>query len=148
MHLHVDDDAFVRASAALVYPRLTHIGAWGDWWPGVRTAALPTEGDGERWAIQLGTTRRDRLRVEAEPGQWRHHTGFRLELEGDLEGWAEFWLEPGWGGTVVHHLLVASTRRRAPVRRLRAYRAVLRQGLWRLKDDLQTEVRVAAGGSP
>lgn len=148
MHLHVDDDAFVRAPAPLVYRRLTDLGAWPAWWPGVRTSPRDHPDGVESWSLEWRAVRRRAIRFDALPGQWRHETGFRLDVTGDLEGWSEFWLEAGWGGTVVHHLVVATTARRAPMRVLRDYRTVLRRGLWRLKDDLQTEVRTTAGLVP
>lgn len=145
MELHVDDDGFVRAPAPLVYRRLTDIGGYGDWWPGLRTTRL--EGPDETWRLRL----RDgliRIEVTAVPGAWRLDTGFVLTLSGDLEGRAEFWLERIGGGTTVHHLLVAETTRRRPLRTLRAYRRVLRRGLWAFKDLLQAEVRAEAGLHP
>lgn len=153
MDLHVDDDAFVRAPVAVVYPRLTDLAAWSDWWPGVRTEPLARDGDapaaGDRWSISFRARRgRRAIRVEGTPGRYRHDAGFRIELTGELEGWSEFWLEDAFGGTVVHHLLVASTDRPRPVRTLRDYRVVLRRGLWRLKDDLQREVRRDLGVAP
>ncbi|MBW3659248.1 MAG: hypothetical protein KY457_11460 [Actinobacteria bacterium] len=156
MDLHVDDDAFVRAPVAAVYPRLTDIAGWSDWWPGVRTVAVaegrttaPPDEPSERWSIALRARRTSRpLRVTGTPGQYRHDAGFRIDLEGDLAGWSEFWLEDAFGGTVVHHLLVAATDHRRPVRVLRDYRVVLRRGLWRLKDDLQREARRDLGMAP
>lgn len=156
VELHVDDDAFVRAPVALVYPRLTDIAGWSDWWPGVRTAPADDAGVGAgadaavgRWSISSRARRLARpLRVVGTPGQYRHDTGFRIDLTGDLDGWSEFWLEDAFGGTVVHHLLVASTDRPRAVRTLRDYRVVLRRGLWRLKDDLQREVRRGLGVAP
>lgn len=150
MELHVDDDAFVRAPVALVYPRLTDVAGWSRWWPGVRTEpAAQGADDEERWHVSYRARRGRRpIRATATPGQWRHDAGFRMDLEGDLTGWSEFWLEDAFGGTVVHHLLVAATDRRRPVRTLADYRLVLRRGLWRLKDDLQREVRVAQGVAP
>lgn len=145
MELHVDDDGFVRAPAPRVYRRLTDIGAYADWWPGVSTARL--EGRQETWDVTL----RDgamRLRFEAEPGAWRLDTGFVLTLSGDLEGRAEFWLERVGGGTTIHHLLVATTPRRRPVRVLRGYRRALRRGLWAFKDLIQSEVRADSGLAP
>lgn len=156
MELHVDDDAFVRAPVSLVYPRLTDIAGWPGWWPGVRTSLLAGADTGgrrsdasERWriAFRAGRGRRP-ITVTGTPGQYRHDAGFRIDVEGDVAGWAEFWLEDAFGGTVVHHLLVASTDHPRPVRLLRDYRVVLRRGLWQLKDDLQREVRVAAGAEP
>lgn len=150
MELHVDDDAFVRAPVALVYPRLTDVAGWARWWPGVRTElATPGAADEERWHVSYRVRRGRRpIRVTGSPGQWRHDAGFRMDVEGDLTGWSEFWLEDAFGGTVVHHLLVASTDRGRPVRTLGDYRLVLRRGLWQLKDDLQREVRAAQGAAP
>lgn len=148
MDLHVDDDAFVRAPTPLVYRRLTDLGGWPEWWPGVRTVARPTPDDSERWAVLLERSARRRLALNVRAHAWRHDAGFRLDLAGDLEGWAEFWLEPGWSGTVVHHVMVASTGSSRPLKVLEDYRAVLRRGLWGLKDDLQTDVRRAVGMTP
>lgn len=149
MELHVDDDAFVRAPVAVVYPRLTDIDGWSRWWPGVTTAAADDPAADDRWQVSFRAGRARRpLRVTATAGQWRHDAGFRMDLEGDLTGWSEFWLEDDFGGTVVHHLLVARTDRRRPVRVLSDYRVVLRRGLWRLKDDLQREVRAGQGVAP
>jgi hypothetical protein len=148
MELHLDDDAFVRAPVALVYRRLTDIGAWDGWWPGMGVAPWDHPDGVEAWHFRLRAGRGRRLRFRGVPGAWRHDAGFRVEVTGDLEGWTEFWLEEGWGGTVVHHLVVAATPRRAPLRVLRDYRTVFRRGLWQLKDDLQTDVRTAAGLHP
>lgn len=142
MQLHVDDDGFVRAPAPQCYRALTDIGAWQRWWPGMRLEAV--EAPDETWAITM-RDRGLRLRFRAVPGQYRLDTGFCLRLEGDLTGTAEFWLERGWGGTVVHHLLVAETSRRRHRRVLGAYRRVLRRGLWAFKDTQQQHVRDAAG---
>jgi hypothetical protein len=145
--LHVDDAGFVRAPAPLVYRRLTDVGRWPTWWRGVRTTPM---GDGtgrEVWALELSRDRLRGLRVAAWPHGYRHETGFRLALTGDLEGESEFWLEPVDGGTVVHHLCAASATR-APARTLATYRVVARRGLWGLKDALQTEVRTAIGLAP
>jgi hypothetical protein len=167
VELHVDDDGFVRAPAPMVYRRLTNIEAWNDWWPGVTaerqdlafigdldprpaaeaTARTVDSDDREAWSFVW----RDRLlaiRFDAAAGAWRHEHGFTLALSGDLEGRAEFWLEPGHGGTTIHHILIASTARRRPLRILTAYRRVLRQGLWRFKDRVQSDVRQAAGLAP
>ena len=145
MELHVDDDGFVRAPAPLVYRRLTDVGAYDGWWPGLSVTRL--EGPDEAWRFRMrhGLTRLD---FEAVPGKWRLDTGFVLTLSGNLEGRAEFWLERIADGTTVHHLLVARTDRRAPLRLLRAYRRVLRRGLWAFKDRLQSEVRAEAGLQP
>lgn len=148
MELHVDDDAFVRAPVGLVYRRLTDIGGWSDWWPGVRTTPSRPADGAETWSLVLARRPWRRLRVEAAPHQWRHDAGFRCTLTGDLDGWSEFWLEELGGGTVVHHLLVAATGRRRPRRVLEDYRAVVRRGLWAFKDRTQTEVRAEAGLTP
>lgn len=155
MDLYVDDDGFVRAADALVYERLTDIDSWNAWWPGVRAVPLdgddaPQDGtsdDGETWDMRWrhGATE---LRFEATAHGWRHEAGFKLRLAGDVTGEAEFWLEPGYGGTVVHHILVGATNRRRPVRVLRAYRRVLRKGLWAFKDRVQSEVRRELGLRP
>lgn len=84
--------------------------------------------------------RTTRLALHARTGGWRLDTGFTLALTGDLTGRAELWLERVPDGTVVHHLLVASAIR-SPVRVLRAYRRVVRRGLWALKDLQQEEAR-------
>lgn len=145
MELHVDDDGFVRAPAPLVYQRLTDIGAYDAWWPGLSVSRLDAPEEAWRLRLRDGLTRLD---VEAVPGQWRLDTGFVLTLTGDLEGRAEFWLERIADGTTVHHLLVADTARRRPLRLLAAYRRVLRRGLWAFKDLVQTEVRTDAGLHP
>lgn len=145
--LHVDDDGYVRAPIALIYRRLTDIGRWPTWWSGVRTLRLSDGTGREVWALELGRSRWRGLRVAAWPHTYRHEVGFTLALTGDLVGEAEFWLEPAAGGTVVHHLLSAEpTGRARPA--LATYRAVARQGLWGLKDAVQSEVRTAVGLRP
>lgn len=101
----------------------------------------------DRWSLRWRAGRRQ-VRFEADVYGWRPAKGFHLALEGDLQGRAEFWLEPISGGTVVHHLLVATSHRRHPVRLLRTYRRVLRVGLWACKDDLQSQVRQHVGLAP
>jgi hypothetical protein len=133
MELHVDDDGFVRAPAEDCYRVLKHVGAWDTWWPRTRVREL----GGDRFAVAVSRTRP--LRIEVAAHTWRHDQGFRLTLTGDLTGAAEWWLEPGWGGTVVHHLATfAADRRSAPT--FRRYRRWLRSGLWGMKDHLQAEV--------
>ena len=148
MDLHVDDDGFVRAPAALCYRTLTNLPAWGTWWPG--GSVTPVDGLADAVALVLPDARRlpgrgGRSRLRAVAGEWRHDRGFRLALSGDLDGTAEFWLEPGWGGTVVHHVLLARTDRDDGAAVLQAYRWWLRQGLWALKDMLQAQERAAQG---
>jgi hypothetical protein len=148
LELHVDDAGFVRAPARLVYRRLTDVGAWPSWWSGVRVRRLPPVSDDETWMIELVGAPLRRLRVGARLHSWRHSVGFSLELWGELHGQAEFWLEPGHGGTRVHHLLVAQA---APsdAHRLHAdYRRAIRRGLWGLKDLVQLEARTSAGLLP
>ena len=149
MNLHVDDDAFVRAPAALAYRRLTNINGWPDWWPGIRVAPVAGATRAESYAIEWGRGPiGPGIRLLATAGGWRHEVGFVLTLAGDLDGRSEFWLEPGYGGTVVHHLLVADSDARRPLMVLRRYRAVLRRGLWAFKDRIQAEVRETAGLTP
>jgi len=147
MQLHVDDDAFVRAPAALVYRRLTNIGGWPAWWRGCRVRSLGDPDGVERWSLELATSPLFAVRVAAAPHSYRHNAGFRLDLTGDLDGYAEFWLAPSSGGTVVHHVMLAEPVGR-PLATMRRYRTAARRGLWGLKDDLQTEVRTAVGLVP
>ena len=145
--LHVDDAAFVRAPAGLVYRRLTDIGRWPTWWRGVRVVAMADAAGRETWGVELGRSRWHGLRVAAQPHGWRHDVGFTLGLVGDVEGEAEFWLEQVPGGTVVHHLMTGRATGPA-ASTLRTYRTVVRRGLWGCKDALQTEVRTAVGLRP
>ena len=146
--LHVDDAGFVRAPAWLVYRRLTDVGGWPTWWPGARVRSLPARAGDEAWLVELRGAPLRRLRVAARPHGWRHEQGFSLALTGDLAGGAEFWLEPGYGGTVVHHLLVAESPRRDERALLRDHRVALRRGLWGLKDLLQLEARTSGSLTP
>jgi hypothetical protein len=148
VELHVDDAGFVRAPARLVYRRLTDVGSWPTWWRGAAVRALPPSGGDEVWALELTGAPLRRLRLAARLHGWRHSVGFALELWGDLEGNAEFWLEPAHGGTVVHHLLVARTAAPSPFRVHADYRRAIRWGLWGLKDTLQLEARTSAGLTP
>jgi hypothetical protein len=152
--LHVDDDGFVRAPADLVYRRLTNVAAWPTWWSGIAVRSLPPElaPDADRgatpdecWALELRGAPLRRVRLAARLHSWRHERGFSLALRGDVEGHAEFWLEPGFGGTVVHHLLIGRTDLRHPLRVYKDYRRALRRGLWGLKDLLHLEARTSAG---
>lgn len=148
MDLYVDDDGFVRAPRSLVYRRLTDIGAWPDWWRGVRVRSMPPRQGDETWGLELAGRRTRRLRVAARAHGWRHNEGFALALAGDLEAHAEFWLEEVGGGTVVHHVLTGRTPLRRPLQVHADYRRALRRGLWGLKDALQLEARSAAGLEP
>jgi hypothetical protein len=146
--VHIDDDGFVRAPAPLVYRRLTDVLGWPRWWPGVRVEPRPSEGDDEVVALDLATAPARRLRLSARLHGWRHDQGFALELHGRVSGRAEFWLEPGWGGTVVHHLLVGRIDGPRPLAVHGDYRRVVRRGLWGLKDAVELEVRTGAGAPP
>lgn len=151
MKLHLDDATFVRAPAASVYPRLTAVSDWPDWWPDcvVRPmeARAPTDAsDPRRCAVRLGRGRG--VRISVRPHGWRADLGVHFEVAGDLDGRAEFWLETRAGGVVVHHLVVASTPRPRPHATLRRYRAAARRGMWALKDVVQSEVRTAEGLHP
>lgn len=145
-NLHLDDDGFVRAPVELVYRRLTDVGSWGDWWPGLRIAALDAPDDDERFAATFrGSWPRRSLRVTIAPHTWQHHDRFTITCTGDLIGEGQWWLEPGWGGTVVHHWFVGGTERRNPLAVLTAYRQAVRRGLWGFKDEVQSVVRAEAG---
>lgn len=144
MDLNVDDDGFVRAPIALVYRHLTDLTGYPAWWPGT---AVQSVGE-DTYALDVrDPAGRGRLQFTATAHGWRHDAGFRLTLDGDVQGEAEWWLEDGWGGTVVHHLLAATTSRDAR-RRLRTYRSSLRHGLWATKDRLQPLTREAVGLAP
>lgn len=127
--LHVDDDGFVRAPVADVYPVLTNIELWPVWWPDTRVDRAP--GD-DRYRLRVGRGLR-RLQLDVRAHAWRHDAGFRLDVTGGLRGDIEFWLEEGWGGTVVHHLATVRGRSGA----LRRYRRWARTGLWGVKDQVQ-----------
>jgi hypothetical protein len=143
--LFADDAGFVRAPVALVYRRLTHVGAWPSWWDGVRVRALPVVDGDEVWAIEFRGARARRVRVAARCHGWRFNGGFTQTLRGDLEGRSEFWLEPTHGGTVVHHVLVATSPLARPTSVLADHRRAVRRGLWGLKEALELEVRTAVG---
>lgn len=155
MELFVDDAGFVRAPAWLVYRRLTDVASWSQWWPGVALRRAGTPADAARgresreaWLIALRPTWRSAVRMRASFHGWRHDTGVVISLAGDVDGEAEFWLEPLGDTTVVHHLMVGRTALR-PARRVHAtYRRSVRQGLWGLKDALQLEMRTMAGLRP
>lgn len=148
MELHVDDDGFVRAPAPLVYRRVTDVLAWDRWWPQLSVAPREAAGPDQVVAVELRPAPGRRLRYDARLHGWRHDAGFSLALSGDVRGHAEFWLEPGWGGTVVHHLLIGATDHPRPLQVLADYRRVLRRGLWACKDRLELEVRTGAGAAP
>ncbi len=131
--LHVDDDGFVRAPAADVYRALSHVGAWPTWWPGTRVAERSGK---DQFRVLVGRGP-GRIRLDVRAHGWRHERGFHLAVAGDVTGDVEFWLEPGWGGTVVHHLATLDGGRRGLHRR---YRQWVRRGLWGVKDRTQQAV--------
>jgi hypothetical protein len=157
VELHVDDDGFVRAPAALVYRRLTDVGGVADLVAGHGRAAAAS-GTGTRRRADRPAGRvlgvRPARRAAPAPAAGRpaalvaSRAGVLLALRGDIEGHAEFWLEPGHGGTVVHHLLIARTHHPRPLQVYRDYRRVVRAGLWGCKDLLHLEARTMAGLEP
>lgn len=146
--LHADDATFVRAPESLVYRRVTDVASWPTWWPGCEVTAVPSPAGAERFAVRLAAGRGRRLACTLHPHGWRHDLGVVLALDGDLVGRAELWLEATGGGTVVHHVLAATTPLGRPLRVLAAYRRAVRTGLWGLKDLLQAEVRTGVGLAP
>jgi hypothetical protein len=144
MRFEVDEAGFVRAPAWLAYRRLTDVAAWPTWWRGTRVRAV-LGAEEERWLLEFASGLGRRLRLECQPHTWRHSVGFHLRLSGDLAGRAEFWLEPGHGGTVVHHVADCTTTRPDVRRVAEGYRRAIRIGLWGLKDALHLEMRAAAG---
>lgn len=147
MQLHVDDAGFVRAPATLVYRTLTDVRRWPTWWPGCRVVDRGAPGE-DRFAIAFGGAWRREHRVQATAGGWRHAHGFQLDLDGDLVGRLEFWLDATHGGTTVHHLLVATTTQPRPLRLLADHRRAVRRGLWALKDLVQIDARASIGLTP
>jgi hypothetical protein len=148
MEVFIDDAGYVRAPAALVYRRLTDVAGWSSWWPGIETRRSDDPDDGETWLLGLRPTWTSAVRLRATLHGWRHDTGVRIRMSGDIDGDAEFWLEPLSTGTIVHHLLVGQTALR-PARRVQdTYRRAIRRGLWGLKDALHLEVRTMAGLRP
>jgi hypothetical protein len=169
MDLHLDDEAFVRAPVRMVYERLVDPSSYPSWWPGLRLVrAAPvggswlTEAEAEGGPPRRGLVGRPRepgeayfdftlprgrarrLRLRARPYRFRLDRGLVLALEGDLTGRTEWWLESGYGGTIVHHLAWLTARRATAD----AYRAAARRGLWGLKDAAQSEVRERVGLAP
>lgn len=146
--LHVDDAGFVRAPASLVHRRVVDVASWPSWWDVARVRPGQPVGRDEVWLVELRGARARRLRWSARPHGWRTDRGMLMALEGDLRGWAEFWLEPTHGGTIVHHILMARTAVPRPDRVVTDYRRALRRGLWGLKDTLHLEARTSAGLVP
>ncbi len=138
--VHVDDDGFARAPKGLTYRVLTNVAAWPVFWPGCEVRPAP--GHDDAFAVRFGAGPLcTPVRLVLRPHSWRHDEGFAFDVRGDLHGRGEFWLEEGWGGTVVHHLLAAEVRATPARNVLPSYRAAVRRGLCGLKDALQFEVR-------
>lgn len=146
--IDIDDAAFVRAPVPLVYRRLTDIGAWPAWWLDCEVRAQPPVAGHERWAVSLRIGRARLVRFGMTGVRWRHEAGLELALDGDLDGRAEFWLEPHPYGTVVHHVAAARTPLRWPRPVATGYRRAVRRGLWGFKDVLQAEMRSSLGVLP
>ena len=146
--LKIDDAGFVRAPIDLVYRRITHVGAWPQWWPGLEVRPLPPVADRERWGLGLQRGRSRLLRTCAAIFGWRHEQGMLIELSGDLRGDAELWLEPVSGGTVVHHVASVASDLHLARHAVVGYRRGVRRGLWGLKDALQLEMRTSLGLTP
>lgn len=174
MDLHVDDDAFVRAPASLVYSLLADPDGYGAWWPGFRLRAAvpagaswlseardeggprkdglvgrPREPGESRFDFSLAVPgRRGRLKLTARPYRFRTDKGLYLALNGDLEGTVEWWLEEAHGGTVVHQLSRLDVRRGRATLVAAVYRVAMRRAAGGLKDAAQSEVRRRAGLPP
>jgi len=146
--IDIDDAAFVRAPTPLVYRRITDVGAWPTWWVGLGLRVQPPVAGRERWAVSLSIGPARTLRFGMTCVRWRHEAGLQMRLDGDLDGRAEFWLEPVAGGTVVHHVASARTGLRWPRQVGAGYRRAVRRGLWGFKDVLQLEMRTSLGVLP
>jgi len=146
--IHADDATFIRAPESLVYRRITDLASWPSWWPGCDVATLPAPPGEQRFAVRVDAARGRRVACTVRPHGWRHDLGVVLALGGDLEGRGELWLDPSGGGTVVHHVLSATSPSPRPHRVVSAYRQAVRSGLWGLKDLLQVEVRTGVGLAP
>ena len=153
MDLHLDDDSFVRAPIESVFARLVDVPSYPTWWPGAQVRRLPDaplERNYERFDLRLESLSpyRRSVRIVARPHSVRPGLGLWIEVKGDFDGHAEWWLEEGFGGTVVHAMLRATTDRRAPLRLFDTYRRSVRRAMWSLKDVTQTEARVEVGLAP
>lgn len=175
MDLALDDDVFIRATPPLVYRRLADPTTYPTWWPGFRLLEEHPVGDtwdaeavasgdlhtvgvigrprepGAAWfRCELKVPRVRPIRLTCRPYRFRPGKGIYLDLDGDVVGTLEWWLEEGYGGVVVHHLArsrVADHRRR-PTSVVRAYRWAHRRAMWGLKDVVQSEVRELVGLEP
>lgn len=148
MHpLSVDDDAFIRAPRPLVYRRLTDVAGWPRWWAGMQVDAHHTDDGRESFALSWRGSRRRQVRLMVSLLDFRHDLGVAMDLRGDVAGRAEYWFEDVAGGVTVHHLCDGRTAAKV-LPTLVAYRQMIRQGFFGLKDVVQTEVRTAVGQTP
>lgn len=154
MDVAINDAGFVRAPVDLVYRRITDVPTWSTWWPGLRTRRLPPgsdpghgqpSADRERWGVEIRPGPASVIRFGLAVVRRRPGVGMDFVVEGDLHGRGEFWMEAMAGGTVVHHLMTATTSLRWPIHLQRRYRRSVRRALWGLKDTLQSEMRTSMG---
>lgn len=150
----------MRAPVGLVYRTITDVAAWPAWWPAllaapdVRTDGAPdaaahdrAAAEVERWRLVVGR-RPGRTRLSATASGWRHDVGFRLALDGDLVGGAEWWLEPSRGSTIVHHVLDLDAVGGRDLRRIARLRRAVRRGLWGLQGRCEAAVLLALASAP
>jgi len=153
----VTDAVLIRAPVGVVYRTLTDLDGWPSWLEGCRVrriegAAPPSvvgEGTFDHHLILLPDgRRRRRLRVVAYG--WRHDAGMRWEVtwRGRRPGGvgAEWWLEAGREGVIVHHLVHEDGQRAA--RAVLRYRRNVVLALQAMKDHLELAVAHAAGRVP
>ena len=140
--LHIDDAGFVRVPESVCYPTLTDLRGWPSWWRSTVVTGGGRDDGGDQVVVRTGVRPRG-LRLDLVAGGWRHDAGFTLEVDGDVRGSWEVWLEPLPVGTVVHHVVAGRVRRAADARALRTW---LRHGLWDLKDLLEERARRAMVG--
>lgn len=134
-----------------MHPLVRAVAAHDRWWPGL---GVSEAGDGWLTVTHApprpgarGTARRARLPVgplrrgvvldlrvtNVRPGD----RGLHLACRGAFDGRVEWYYLDEPDGTVVHHVLDATTRPRGAARRLATYRASVRAGLHALKDMLE-----------
>lgn len=155
-----EDSVLVRAPVGLVYRAVTDVAAWPTWWPALAVAPAgrtqgapdavaddPADGAIDRWRLVIGRPP-GRSRLSAAASGWRHDVGFRLALDGDLVGGAEWWLEPSRGATLVHHVLDLEAIGGRDLRRIARLRRALRRGLWGLQGRCEAAVLLALAAAP
>lgn len=155
MDVSINDAGFVRAPVDLVCRRIGEVDGWSSWWPGMMIRPLPSGAHHERatvrdarWGISVRLGPASIIRFGLAVARRRPGAGVDFVVDGDLHGRGEFWVETMSGGTVVHHLMNATTPLRWPVRVQRGYRRSVRRALWGLKDTLHLEVRTSMGVEP